>query len=236
MGSSNADSEASNDEKPQHNVFLNSYLIDKFEVTNARYRMCVDAGQCAPPTSVSSATRSSYWGNSQYDNYPVIWVSWFDAGKYCSWAGKRLPTEAEWEKAERGTDGRIYPWGNLWDGARLNSCDRNCPFNYRDSGTSDGYADTAPVGSFPAGASPYGVLDLAGNVSEWVADWYSPNYYQVSPLNNPSGPQSGQERDVRGGSWSITRPYLRGANRERTAGPDHRQDDIGFRCVRNVAP
>ena len=140
-------------------VFLDAFWIDRTEVDNYRYQKCVDSGSCSPPISTRSHTRNNYFYNPEFADYPVIYVTWFQAAEYCNWAGRRLPTEAEWEKAARGIDGRIYPWGN-------NDPDENL-LNYRtDSG------DTAPVESFTQGASPYGALNMAGNVSEWVADWY----------------------------------------------------------------
>jgi formylglycine-generating enzyme required for sulfatase activity len=213
MGSNEGD----DDEKPPHTVYLDAFWIDKYEVTNALYKKCVDAGKCSPPSERNSHTRISYYGNSQFDNYPVIYVSWDDANKYCAWAGKKLPTEAQWEKAARGTDGRIYPWGNTFDKNLLNSAE-------------GGKGDTTAVVSYPAGASPYGVMDMAGNVWEWVADWYGQNYYASSPKNNPAGPTSGQWRVLRGGSWSHNSGYVRAAYRNVYV-PGLRYSYVGFRCA-----
>lgn len=189
------------DQEPVHTVKLDDFLIDRYEVTNARYAECVDAGKCFAPSSTASSTRQSYYGNAEYDDYPVILVSWFDAKRHCEWRGARLPTEAEWEKAARGTDGRLYPWGNALASNRANFCDRNCRYDWAHADYDDGYADTAPVGSYSMGISPYGVYDMAGNVWEWVSDWYDADYYSASPSENPTGPSSGQFRVARGGAW-----------------------------------
>ena len=173
---------------PQHTLYLDTFWIDQTDITNKMYALCVSDGACNLPSSTSSSTRSSYYGNSEFDNYPVIYVSWSDAAAYCTWAGRQLPTEAEWEKVARGTDRRTYPWGNETpDGSLL---------NYNTN-----VDDTTAVGSYPKGASPYGALDMAGNVYQWVNDWYSNGYYQSSPSSNPLGPDSGQFRVLRGGYW-----------------------------------
>jgi formylglycine-generating enzyme required for sulfatase activity len=204
-------------------VYLDAFWIDKTEVTNAMYASCVESGQCSAPSSNVSRTRDSYYGNAQFNDYPVIFVSWVDAYNYCAWAGGRLPTEAEWEKAARGTDGRQYPWGDAdplgFDGL----------LNFQAQ-------DTVQVGLFPNGASPYGALDMAGNVSEWVADWLNPDYYSNPPASNPLGPDSGQYRVWRGGSWANTSPerirtYSRTGNL-----PTDSSGGIGFRCARDAGP
>jgi len=228
MGSSDADSQAMDDEKPQHTVYLDAYWIDRTEVTNAQYRTCVEAGACQEP---------GCWNNSDFNapDQPVVCVIWDDAQAYAAWVGGRLPTEAEWEKAARGTDGRIYPWGDEFDGTRLNYCDRNCESAWKDTSADDGYALTAPVGSYPAGASPYGALDMAGNVWEWVADRYDAGYYARSPARNPQGPDAGDGRVSRGGAFNPEEWFVRCAARLK-GDPDRWSVNSGFRLVASRAP
>lgn len=206
-----------NDEKPAHFVSLSAFWIDQTEVTNAMYAKCVDVNHCEPPKNLKSNTRPNYFGNSEFYNYPVIYVDWDMANKYCEWAGRRLPTEAEWEKSARGAPERIYPWGNTEPNDAI--------LNFR-----NGVGDTTEVGSYPAGASLYGALDLAGNVQEWVGDWYSAGYYASSPLSNPMGPDSGVYRVVRGGSWVVNDTGIRSYDRQAN-GPIYFTNNLGVRCA-----
>jgi formylglycine-generating enzyme required for sulfatase activity len=206
---------------PEHQVYIDAYWIYKTEVSIGMYKECVDDGVCSQPVNFYSKERGTYYNDPKYDNYPVIFIRWIDADSYCNWAGGRLPTEAEWEKAARGTDGRLFPWGDDFP-------------NLENSNTSFSQGDTTPVDGYPSGASPYGVLNLAGNVYEWVGDWYISKYYQSSPYENPAGPSnlSGEleRRSVRGGSFA----YDLGCSNAVTH--DWWEDyeagyAVGFRCV-----
>ncbi len=241
------------DEQPQHAVYVNAFYIDKTEVTNERFARFVAEtdyrteaerqgwGWVWKGLSEGEKVKGADWrhphgpGSNIEDkmDYPAVLISWNDADAYCQWAGKRLPTEAEWEKAARGTDMRIFPWGDtLTEGNRANFCDARCTYDWRYAGADDGYEWTAPVGSYPAGVSPYGVLDMAGNVWEWVADWYDPGYYSQSSWSNPSGPDYGGKRVLRGGSWFNIRLDLRCTSRHGTS-PNLTFNDIGFRCAQS---
>lgn len=195
-------------DKPQHRVYLDGYWIYKYEVTVAQYRkFCNETGRqmpTAPP-----------WG--WQNDHPIVNVTWYDAVAYCEWSGVQLPMEAQWEKAARGTDGRIWPWENQWDSSKCNSCE-------------SGIKRTTPIGSYPQGTSPYGLMDMAGNVYEWCADWYDKNYYVSAPDRNPQGPSAGIWRVLRGGSWLVISIYVRVANREGSS-PDRGCSNWGFRCV-----
>ncbi|MBK9092614.1 MAG: formylglycine-generating enzyme family protein [Anaerolineae bacterium] len=224
MGSADSDSQADGSEKPQHTVNVAAYWIDRTEVTNAQYRKFVDAGGYNQKQYWTDAgwawrqqnnvTQPDCWGDSDFNQaqQPVVCVSWYEAYAYASWAGGRLPTEAEWEKAARGTDGRLYPWGNTWDGTRLNFCDKNCRYKSKDAGVNDEYAVTAPAESYANGVSPYGVHDLAGNVWEWVSSQYG-SY----PYRSDDGREDQNSTDVRilrGGSWNNQAMYVRSACRD----------------------
>jgi formylglycine-generating enzyme required for sulfatase activity len=229
MGSGDDDPNAWVDEEPRREVFLYAFWIDRTEVTNAQYAaflqdqgnqvegyqpwLDVEAGDC-----LIEQAGDAFRPKAGYEDHPVIRVTWYGAHAYCEWAGKRLPTEAEWEKAARGPDGRIYPWGDEFDGTRLNFCDTNCPRDSRQEAWDDGFAETAPVGSYPDGASPYGALDMAGNAWEWVADLYREIRHDA--------------RVIRGGGWESAPQSARAAARYngfQATGYSY----VGFRCVQS---
>jgi formylglycine-generating enzyme required for sulfatase activity len=216
-------SNAASDEKPIHSVDLDAFAIAKYPVTNSQYACFVAATGRKPP---------KHWGGrtppDELRTHPVIRVSWKDAAAFCDWLSERcgakirLPTEAEWEKAARGKDGRTYPWGNESDKIQtLCNMDKT------------GIGDTSPVGIFPAGESPYEVAEMAGNVREWVNDWYDKDYYRQSPRANPQGPERGERRVLRGGSWSGYVNLVRSAYRD-DFNPDYWGSRYGFRCVRSL--
>jgi formylglycine-generating enzyme required for sulfatase activity len=237
MGSADSDKDADSNEKPQHKVYLDAYWIDQTEVTNSMFARFVsargyktDAEKLGSGYTFSGTTwpdvKGADWQHPGgpdtnirgLDTFPVVLVSWNDAQAYCEWAVRQLPTEAQWEKAARGTDGRLYPWGNTApDSNRLNFTSQ--------------VGKTTEVGKYPTGASPYGAYDMAGNVWEWVADWYDEKYYGSSPPQNPTGPTSGSSRVLRGGSWFSVAQIVRSAYRGRNT-PEDRYNIMGFRCSR----
>ena len=227
-------------EGPQHQVTLDAFAIDRYEVTNAQFEKFAAATDYRTAAERDGAgwvrrqkdgtwtweeVKGATWrapggpGTSAAPNHPVVQVSWSDANAYCAWAGDRLPTEAEWEKAARGGDGRRYPWGDAWDATRASA--RHTP------------KGTAPVGSFPSGASPYGAQDMAGNVWEWTADWFAPAYYAESPGGNPTGPATGDQRVLRGGSW-VNEHFLLAVTHRVPGKPGARANNLGFRCARSI--
>jgi formylglycine-generating enzyme required for sulfatase activity len=202
-------------EQPVHPVYLDAYYIDRYEVTLGQYRACVEAGACAES---AEAGRCVWYGGTD-EAEPINCMTWYDAQAYCRWASLRLPSEAEWEKAARGADGRNYPWGEQVDRNRA---------NYK-----GGYGRAVAVGSYPEGASPYGVYDMGGNVWEWVGDWYDANYYFASEQRNPAGPSRGTHRVLRGGSWCFLSEAMRSTHRQ-PYDPEITDTDIGFRCARDA--
>jgi eukaryotic-like serine/threonine-protein kinase len=226
------DARSAPDERPAHNVTLDAFWMDQLEVTNAMYTLCMQSGSCTPPQSFkSSDRRREYFTNPDFKDYPVVYVTWGQAKNYCEWAGRSLPTEAEWERAARGDDWRTFPWGeDKADGLRAN-------FNMQ-------LGDTSRVGTYPLGASPFGVLDMAGNVAEWTNDFYSGNYYTTLGDNsvNPTGPgtSASLKRVVRGGTLGDAEINIRVAKRSAVTGsnlnvvpptPGDFSQRIGFRCA-----
>ncbi len=218
MGAQKDDKMAREDEQPAHPVYLDAFYIDQYEVTTSRYATFFHEMKRNAPR---------YWSEQvleEYGHKPVVGVSWNDADSYCSWAGKRLPTEAEWEKAARGTDQRLYPWGN--------DAPNELRANFGQSFRFD-YEVLTDVGSFEQGKSPYGAYDMAGNVWEWVADWYDENYYVKGEARNPQGPSVGESHVVRGGPWLDGPQHIRSAVRDKVS-PLYLSDLIGFRCAQDI--
>jgi formylglycine-generating enzyme required for sulfatase activity len=211
----------SGDEKNIHTVFLSAFWIDRTEVTNAMYLKCVVDQGCVKPGNLDR------YNNSQYSNHPVTNVTWEMANAYCTWADRRLPTEAEWEKAAAGNPDKkqepVYPWGNEIDCLKANYQGK--------TGNTYCIGNTTEVATYPDGISPFGVLDMAGNVWEWVSDWYNIDYYKLKiPWSDPLGPQNGRERVIRGGAWNTTDTEVRSTNRGKS-NPNSSSSSIGFRCV-----
>ena len=244
--------EGDDDEHPQHKVYLDTFYISKYEVTNEQFDRFVRT--TGYKTDVEKAGKARiyeqlenqgrwyekagaswrYYYSKDTKKNPVVLISWNDAKAYCDWAGLRLPTEAEWEKAARGNDKRTYPWGNELPGAkgiaRCNYADQSTDYAWRDPDVNDGYPSIAPVGVFAVGKSPYGNYDMTGNVWEWCADRYAEFYYMASPTQNPTGPNSGISRVLRGGSWFSGAFDLRCANRNKI-GQGYSNPDLGFRTA-----
>ncbi len=235
MGSDKkVDKNAYSAEMPQHKVYLDAFEIDKFEVTTVQFLRFVLATDRPPLLD---------WrydgGNFQeaMATHPVMHVSWFDADAFCKWAGKRLPTSAEWEKAARGEDGRLYPWGNQPAGLSRSNFGRtglSGPVRDRPERLML-YPPIISVDKYENAVSPYGAYQMAGNVAEWTADWYDPNYYKVSPDRNPKGPENGTQKAFRGGGWVDSTPAVRPAQRNGTD-PKVKMNWLGFRCARDAKP
>lgn len=202
------------DQEPVHQVFLDAYWMDETEVTNEKYQNCVAASECKEPS-----TLSPYYQDDRYGNYPVVFVSWEDANTYCNWAGRRLPSEAEWEKAARGEDGRTYPWGEL------------IGTEFANYNTSPG--DVTEVAHYELGKSPYGLYDMAGNVWEMVADWYQEDYYKTldEEAVNPQGPAKGESHVRKGGGFLYN--DIQSAGRE-GGGGNVPTNEMGFRCAKDA--
>jgi sulfatase modifying factor 1 len=223
MGVPHGDRDGGRDEYPRHDVFVNNFYIDKFELTNGRYLEFVKAANHRVPQNPKNATRNLWQGDTITESLtdrPVVNVDWADANAYCQWAGKRLPTEAEWEKAAKGTADRRFPWGNV------EPTNKHLNFNQQWIGEKT----LMPVGSYELGKSPFGVYDMAGNVWEWVNDWYDAKYYEKSPAKNPTGPETGTKRVLRGSGWQNETPTVRIFTRV-DSDPTIRNESTGFRCA-----
>lgn len=223
MGVPHGDRDGGRDEYPRHDVFVNNFYIDKFELTNGRYLEFVKATNHRVPQNPKNATRNLWQGDTITESLtdrPVVNVDWADANAYCQWAGKRLPTEAEWEKAAKGTADRRFPWGNV------EPTNKHLNFNQQWIGEKT----LMPVGSYELGKSPFGVYDMAGNVWEWVNDWYDAKYYEKSPAKNPTGPETGTKRVLRGSGWQNETPTVRIFTRV-DSDPTIRNESTGFRCA-----
>lgn len=218
MGSD--DEDALLNARPAHEVSLRSFWIDRYEVTNKQYARCVEMRYCTEPKDLSSATREKYYTDPDYADHPVIHVDYYQAAAYCAWAGKRLPTEAEWEKAARGEDGLTYPWGN------------GLPAEIPAQVGHFQEGDTVPVDAFPKGVSPYGVYNMEGNVWEWTADQYDEYYYSNSPASDPQAFVGGNDYVIRGFSWSYPFSHLEIYTRNYSYILNHSYD-LGFRCASN---
>lgn len=214
MGSDRGD----DDEQPVHRIVIKAFYLDAFEVTVSRYAEFLASQKSDPPFKWNEALAGPH------GNKPVTGVDWYDARDYCRWVGKRLPTEAEWEMAARGTEGRLYPWG-----------DEHPTKGHVNAGQTKwrGYDTLTNVGRYELGKSRSGVYDLAGNLWEWVADWYDPAYYQYSPRDNPPGPSVGPLKVMRGGAWNNDAKSIRSMNRAGYT-PDARRNDVGFRCAKDA--
>lgn len=229
------------DEQPVHEVFLPDYYIDKHEVTNALYKICVDDGACTPPVKINLENIPRYYESDKYMDYPVVHVEWEMALSYCEWRGATLPTETEWEKAARGPYGRIYPWGDEFDSSKANFCDYSCDAIKRNENFNDGHKYTAPVGNYPDGKSLYGVLDLAGNVWEWVAGEYRDTYilgpqdfYLVNLALATEPPVEETKHIARGGSWFNSEDLLRSSYRAEFDIGVESTASMGFRCAKDA--
>ena len=227
------------DEQPVHTVVLDSFWIDQTEVTNGQFAAFLNARGNQEEGGATwldlehgliEKIGGEFRPKIGFADHPVVEVSWYGAAAYCEWAGGRLPTEAEWEYAARGPEGRVFPWGDTFDGTRLNYCDANCGYDHADKTVDDGYARVAPVRSYPDGASWCGALDMAGNVWEWVADWYGA--YLSEWQMNPTGLSSGKGRVLRGCSWNCNPSFVRGAHHH-SHSPVDTLHDVSFRCARD---